>query len=141
MGTRTGDLDPGVLIFLLRHGYEHANELERLCDRESGLLGLSAWTSDVRQLLARRKSDAKADLALRMFCYQVCKTVAAMAAALGGVEMLVFTGGIGEHAAELRDEITTSLAFLGTFEVCVLPTREDKQIARNTARLLLSSPR
>jgi acetate kinase len=140
MGTRTGDLDPGVLIYLLRHGYGSAEALERLCDRESGLRGVSGGTSDVRELLERRNSDSNADLALSMFCYQVRKTVSGMAAALGGVDMLVFTGGIGEHAGGLREEIICGLAFLGKFEIRVLPSREDEQIARNTARLLLSSP-
>ncbi|HEY1949321.1 MAG TPA: hypothetical protein VGG97_20105, partial [Bryobacteraceae bacterium] len=82
-----------------------------------------------------RNQDSKADLALRMFCYQVRKTIASMAAALSGLDALVFTGGIGEHAQPLREEICQPLAFLGRFAVSVLPAQEDLQIARITARL------
>lgn len=135
MGTRCGDLDPGVMIYLLRHGYGNPDEMERLCDHESGLFGVSDGTSDVRELVKRRKTDRQADLALRMFCYQVQKTISAMASALGGVDALVFTGGIGEHAAEVRDEICRRLGFLGAFEVKVLPSLEDEQIALIAARL------
>lgn len=136
MGTRCGDLDPGLMIYLMRHGYAGADELERVCDRESGLLGVSGVSSDVRELLSRRGTDAQADLALRMFCYQVRKTVAEMAAALEGIDALVFTGGIGEHNQQIREEIYHPLAFLPPFEVRVLPSQEDEQIARNTARLI-----
>jgi len=128
MGTRCGDLDPGVMIYLSRHGYGKADDMERLCDHESGLFGISGGTSDVRELVRRRKTDAQADLALRMFCYQVQKTIAAMAAALGGIDALVFTGGIGEHAAEVRDEIRRGLSFLREIDVKVLPSLEDEQI-------------
>ncbi len=92
MGTRCGDLDPGLLIYLTRHGYGKPEDLERLCDHESGLRGVSGITSDVRELVSRRKADPMADLALRMFCYQVRKTIASMAAALEGLDALVFTG-------------------------------------------------
>lgn len=135
MGTRCGDLDPGVLIYLMRHGYQDAEKLEALVDHESGLLGISETTSDVRELLAKRNQDARADLALRMFAYQARKTVASMAAALGGLDALVFTGGIGEHAASLREEICSHLRFLGNFPIQVLPAKEDLQIARITAGL------
>ena len=135
MGTRCGDLDPGVMIYLLRHGYENPDEMECLCDHESGLFGVSDGTSDVRELVKGRNTDRQADLALRMFCYQVQKTIGAMAATLAGIDTVVFTGGIGEHAAEVRDEICRGLGFLGAFEVKVLPSLEDEQIALITARL------
>lgn len=135
MGTRCGDLDPGVLIFLLRHGFGGAEELEQLCDHDSGLLGVSGSTSDVRELVKRRATDGRAQLALAMFCYQVRKTIAGMAAALGGVDALVFAGGIGENAAEVRDEIQGGLGFLGNFAVQIVPSREDEQIARITVEL------
>jgi len=136
MGTRSGDLDPGVMVYLLRHGFESAEALERTFDHESGLLGVSGQTSDVRKLSALRANDAHADLALRLFSYQVRKTIAAMAAALGGVELLVFTGGIGEHATEVRNDIIAGLKFLGDFQISVLPSREDEQIARNAVTLV-----
>ncbi len=136
MGTRCGDLDPGLVVYLLRHGYQQAKQLEDVFDHRSGLLGVSELGSDVRELIRRRANEANADLALRMFCYQVRKTIASMAAALGGIDMLVFTGGIGEHAGELREEICSELFFLGKFEVRVLPSKEDEQIARTTAFLV-----
>ena len=135
MGTRSGDLDPGTIVYLMRKGYESAEKLEALIDRESGLLGISETSSDVRELLRARGEDARADLALTMFCYQTRKTIASMAAALGGLDVLVFTGGIGEHAAPLRDEICAGLKFLGDFEVRVVPAQEDLQIARITEKL------
>ncbi len=132
MGTRTGDLDPGVLIFLARHGFANRADLETLVDKKSGLLGVSGLSSDVRQLVEARARNAQADLALRMFCYQVRKTIAAMAAALGGLDLLVFTGGIGEHALELRHEICEGLKWIDAFQIRVLPSQEDLQIARIT---------
>jgi acetate kinase len=135
MGTRCGDLDPGALLYLMRHSGATADKLEDLVDHQSGLLGISGKSSDVRELLAAREHDAQADLALRMFCYQVRKTIASMAAALGGLDAVVFTGGIGEHAHPLREEICRDLAFLGRFAVNVLPAQEDLQIARLTRQL------
>ena len=129
MGTRVGDLDPGVMIFLERHGFAQPDELEDLVNRKSGLLGVSGTSSDLRQLLQTRER-ADADLALRMFCYQVRKAIAAMAGALGGLDLLVFTGGIGEHAEELRREICGLIQWMSPFETRVLPAQEDLQIAR-----------
>ena len=129
MGTRCGDLDPGVMIFLERHGFAQADALEDLVNRKSGLLGVSGTSSDVRQLVESAKGPA-ADLALRMFCYQVRKTIAAMAGALGGLDLLVFTGGIGEHAEQLRKEICELIQWMSPFETRVLPAQEDLQIAR-----------
>jgi acetate kinase len=136
MGSRTGDLDPGVLIYLMRHGYAEAARMEQLVDRQSGLKGVSELSSDVRELSGQRSTNEKADLALRMFEYQVRKTIAGMIAALKGLDVLVFTGGIGEHDDGLRQRITSSLAFCGQFEMKVLPAEEDLQIARITAGVL-----
>lgn len=133
MGTRCGDLDPGVMLFLSRHGFEHVDALEDLVNRKSGLLGVSGTSSDVRQLMETR-TNANTDLALRMFGYQVCKTIAAMAGALGGLDLLVFTGGIGEHADGLRKEIVAGLQWMKPFESRVLPAQEDLQIARIAMR-------
>ena len=114
MGTRTGDLDPGVVVHLLRAGIVDEAGLARLVDRESGLLGLSGSTSDVQSLLvARSAGDADADLALEIFAYSVRKAIGSLAAALGGIDTLVFTGGVGEHAASVRAEIVAPLAHLG----------------------------
>jgi len=135
MGTRCGDLDPGVLFFLMRNGYGSVEKLEALCDHHSGLLGVSGRSNDSRELVSERSTNHDADLALRMFAYQVRKAIASMTAALGGLDLLVFTGGIGEHADEIRKEITNGLSFLGKFETKVLPAREDLQIARITAEL------
>lgn len=135
MGTRTGDVDPGVMLYLLRAGM-NSHELASLIDHESGLLGVSEVSSDVRELSEARTKDPRCDLALRMFAYQVRKAIAGMAAALGGLDLLVFTGGIGEHAEQIRHDIKNGLAFLGSFETRVLPAQEDLQIARITARLL-----
>ena len=122
------------MLYLLRNGYG-APELEALLDHQSGLKGVSELGSDVRELSELRKSNARCDLALRMFAYQVRKAIAAMAAALDGLGVLVFTGGIGEHSAEIRAEISQGLSWSGPFEMKVLPAQEDLQIARITERL------
>jgi acetate kinase len=129
MGTRSGELDPGVMVFLARHGFPSADRLEVLVNDKSGLLGVSGLSSDVRKLMDARSQPAP-DLALRMFAYQVRKAIASMAAALGGLNLLVFTGGIGEHAVPLRQEICAQLTWMGSFEIRVLPAQEDLQIAR-----------
>ena len=113
MGTRPGDLDPGVAVHLLRERGLDADGLERLVTRESGLLGVSGLSPDMRTLLEARGSDTCADLAVSMFCYRARKEVGALAAALGGLDLLVFTGGIGERAAPVRAEICAGLAHLG----------------------------
>jgi len=113
MGTRTGDLDPGILIYLLRERRYVAAKLERLVDSESGLLGVSELTSDMKALLAKRDSDPRAAEAIAMFCRSIRKEIGAFAAVLGGVDMLVFTGGIGEHAPAVREEICRDLGHLG----------------------------
>jgi acetate kinase len=132
MGTRSGDLDPGVIVFLLQS--MSREEVERLVDRESGLLGVSGTTSDMKTLLA--SSDPPARLAVEMFCYQARKAVAALSAALGGIDALVFTGGIGEHAAPVREKICAGLAFLGAFSVHVIAADEERVISRHVRELL-----
>jgi acetate kinase len=132
MGTRSGDLDPGVVVFLLQT--MSREEVARMVDREAGLLGISEATSDMKTLLA--SDDPRARLAVEMFCYQARKAAAALAAALGGLETLVFTGGIGEHAAEIRDRICKGLAHLGRFEVKVIAADEERVIARHVRGVL-----
>lgn len=136
MGTRCGDLDPGISVFLMRNGFSDAGQLERIFDHESGLRGVSGQSSDVRDLLAARKSHPAADLALRIFSYQLRKAVSSMAGALGGLDLLVFSGGIGEHAHELRDEICSGLTFLPPHKTQVLQAQEEIQMARITKVLI-----
>ena len=156
MGTRSGDLDPGVLIYLLRLKKLDAVMLEELVERRSGLLGVSGVDSDMRRLHAAAPANADAALAIEMFCQSVRKQLAAMAAVLGGVDMLVFTGGIGEHDAHVRAMICSGLAWMGVdcdeaheldhaaaitpsasrCSVRVLASQEDEQIARHAWALL-----
>lgn len=151
MGTRTGDLDPGVLLHLAQALKMTPAEIEKVVDHESGLLGIGG-ASDMKTVLGR--NDPAARLAVEMFAYSVRKTIGAYAAALGGLDMLVFTGGIGEHAAPVRADICRGLDFLGiTLDegrnaasadtissgrciVRVIPTDEDLVIARTTRALI-----
>lgn len=112
MGTRSGDLDPGVLIHLLKAGYS-ADQLEKLLDHQAGLLGVSGQSSDMKALLQKSQTDNVARMAVQMFAYQVRKFIGAYAAVLNGLDTLVFTGGIGERAAEVRAEICSGLEYLG----------------------------
>lgn len=160
MGTRTGDLDPGVLLFLMREKGYDAFRLEELVAEEAGLRGVSGLTSDMKTLLDRRSHDPRAATAVAMFCYSVRKCVGSLAAVLDGVDTLVFTGGIGERAAEIRWEICKDLEHLGIrldpqrnaahsdcvsasssrCRVRVVATNEDLQIARHTYALIRSVP-
>ena len=109
MATRAGSLDPGALLYLLRHGVS-LEELEHALERESGLTAL-AGTGDVAALAADESSEAQ--LALDIYCYRIAQAVAAMATALGGLDALVFTAGVGEHSAHVRDTVCRQLDFLG----------------------------
>jgi acetate kinase len=156
MGTRSGDLDPGLLLHLLRsEGYDAAS-LGRLIDMESGLLGVSGISADMRTLLELRGKSPRADLAVEMFCYQVSKAIGSFAVALGGLDALVFTGGIGEHAAPVREAVCARLGALGIrldpganasgvgeisakdseVRVRVVPADEEAVVARHTFHLL-----
>jgi acetate kinase len=157
MGTRSGDLDPGVLLHLLGAGYS-AEKLEGLLNHEAGLLGVSGQSSEMKALLEKRKTEPAAALAVQMFCYQARKFIGAFAAALGGLDTLVFTGGIGERAATVRAEICSGLQYLGvavdgeannrnaevisaTGSRCVVrvvETDEDLMIARHTRSVALT---
>jgi acetate kinase len=113
MGTRSGDLDPGVLLYLARKGGLSFEALEELTNHRSGLLGVSETSSDMRALLAAEGTDARAADAVALFCYQARKWIGAFAAALGGLDGLVFSGGIGTHAPLIRDRICEGLLHLG----------------------------
>ena len=136
MGTRPGDLDPGVLLFLLRSGKFTVESLDRLLTEQSGLLGVSGVSADMRELVARRGSDPAVELAVQLFVYAVAKFTGAMAVALGGLDLFVFTGGIGENAAEVREMIGARLGMFDKMEMRVIPTKETLMIARRTVHTL-----
>ena len=156
MGTRSGDLDPGVLLHLLTHeGYDVA-AIQRLVDHEAGLLGVSGISPDMKTLLDARAGTLAAAEAIELFCHQLRKYVGALAAVLGGIDTLVFTGGIGEHAAPVRWEACRGLEHLGirldpgrnarhepvvsaagsACTVRIVHTDEDLMIARHTRAVL-----
>lgn len=113
MGTRSGDLDPGLLSFLARSEQMTASQFDQMINHESGLLGVSETSSDMRDLLAREIEDVRAAEAVSLFCHQAKKCIGAYAAVLGGLDTLVFAGGIGENAAPVRARICEGLSFLG----------------------------
>jgi acetate kinase len=161
MGTRSGDVDPAVVLRLAKQ--LGVDETEKLLNKQSGLLGVSGKSHDMRDLVAAADAgDADADLAVRMFARRVKKSVGAMAAALGGLDAIVFTGGIGEHSARVRALVCDGLRAVGALlherknearsqaerdlstmdsraRILVIPTDEERAIARDTARLALSS--
>jgi acetate kinase len=113
MSTRSGDIDPGVLIHLQRTTGMDVDQLERLFSGQGGLLGISDQTGDMRELLAREQSDPACRLAVAVYCYEIRKRIGSYAAVLGGLDTLVFAGGIGEHAPAIRARICAGLDFLG----------------------------
>jgi acetate kinase len=161
MGTRTGDLDPGLMSYLAITDAMSANQFQTMVNRESGLLGMSQTSADVRDLLDREAGDPRAAQALDLFCYQAKKWIGSFAAALGGLDTLVFAGGIGENAATVRKRICDGLDFLGididetansrhapristgadaSVTVRVIRTDEEAVIAASTIRLLELGP-
>jgi len=161
MGTRSGTVDPGMIVHLLRHKGLSADELDHALNYESGLLGVSGVSSDMRQVLSELAGNPNARLAVEVYVHRIRQTVGAMAATLGGVDALVFTAGVGEHAPEIRERVCEKLNYLGleldrtANETCrpdadvalptsaarilVIATREDLTIVRETRRLLGSS--
>lgn len=139
MATRSGDIDPGVLLFLMRTEGLNADTLETLLNHNAGLTALSGGENDMRRLQAAMESgDQRAALAVRVFAGAVRKYIAAYAAELGGLDLLVFTGGIGEHSQFIRDMICEGLGFMGitTEKIRVMPSEEEPQIARQCRRLM-----
>ena len=144
MSTRSGDLDPGVILYLLRNEQATADTLEAMLNQSSGLSALSGGESDMQALLERTQAgDGRATLAVEAFCTGVSKTLGAYAAVLGGVDLVVFTGGIGEHSAAIRRQVCEPLGFLNLSSgeedspnVRILPAEEEKQIARHCRALL-----
>ena len=131
MGTRPGDLDPGVLLRLLHDDGYTVESLSDLLYRRSGLLGVSGTSADMRTLMVEAAGKASARDAIDLFTYQLLKHLGAMVAVLGGLDTLVFTGGIGEHQPVIRERLAAALAFLGRFSVLVIPTDENLMIARH----------
>lgn len=147
MGSRCGSLDAGVVLYLLRDKQMSVDEVDRMLNRESGLLGVSTISDDVRELEA--SSDVRADEALQLFAYRAAREMGSLAAALGGLDVLVFSAGIGEHSASTRQRICAYVEWLGvkldpaanashasrisandsTVDVLVIPTNEEKVIA------------
>jgi len=128
MATRSGTVDPGALVYLLRERLVTLEQLEHALEHESGLAGLSdGGSGDIREATAE---------AVDVFVHRVAAAVAAMAAACGGLDALAFTGGIGEHAGDVRDRIVERVRFLGDFDVRVVPAREELVIAAETERVL-----
>ncbi len=156
MSTRTGDLDPGLVSFFAHTEQMTAPQFHQMINHESGLLGVSEISSDMRDLLAREADDVRAAEAVALFCYQAKKWVGAFAAALGGLDTLVFSAGIGERSASIRARICEGLGFLGIelhdgrntehaavisteisrVTVRVIPTNEELMIARSVSRVL-----
>jgi acetate kinase len=156
MGQRSGDLDPGILLHLMREHGHTAPSLETLLDRRSGLLGISGIDSDMRRLNEAAPDHPAARLAIAMFCRSLGKGIAAMAHVLGGVDLIVFTGGIGEHDHGIRAVVAHDLGWIGaaldekrnragaelissdgsTIAIRVMPSREDAQIAAHSAALI-----
>jgi acetate kinase len=156
MGTRCGALDPGVILYLIDERKMDARAIEKLLYRESGLLGVSGISSDMRTLLS--SSDPAARLAIDLFVYRIRRELGSLAAALGGVDAIVFTGGIGEHAPAIRERVCRDAAWLGVepdaaanahggprisapasrVSAWVVPTDEELMIARHTLRVLES---
>jgi acetate kinase len=113
MGTRSGDVDPGLLLYLLEQEKMSAKEMSTMLNKESGLLGVSGTSGDMRNLLDKMQQDSRAGEAVELFCYRAKKYIGAYASVLGGLDVLVFAGGIGERAAIVRKEICDGLDFLG----------------------------
>ena len=129
MGTRTGAIDPGVLIALVRQDGLDANGLEDLVYRQSGLLALSGASSDMHELLSRRDEASLA--AIDHYCHHAARHAGSLAVAMGGIDALVFTGGVGENAGTVRDKIMSHLQWLGIRSVHVVKADEERVIARH----------
>jgi acetate kinase len=157
MGTRCGDLDPGVILYALQREGMSADAISLLINHEAGLAGVSETSSDMRDLLAREATDSRASDAIALFCYAISKSLGALMAALGGLDTLIFTAGIGEHAAPVRERVCAGLRCFGieldaarnaahapiisrdgsAVVIRVMKTDEDLMLARH-ARLILS---
>ena len=163
MGTRSGDLDPAILVYLARRLDASVSDIDRIINKESGLQGISGLSSDMRDIEeAAAKGNVRAELALEVFCYRIRKYVGAYAAAMGGLDAIVFTAGIGENSPVVRERACSDLGFLGVeldtaknatergravnlatpasrVRVLLVPTNEERMIARETMRIIAGS--
>jgi acetate kinase len=160
MGTRTGDMDPAVVTFIMRKEHLHADEMDDLLNKKSGLKGISGVSNDLREILAAAPSNDRAQFAIDIFCYRITKYIGSYAAAMGGLDGIIFTGGIGENAAAVRAKVLAPLEFLGVkldearnkskdkeklistrrskVKAMVIPTNEELMIAMKT-RLVVNA--
>ena len=159
MGTRSGSLDPGILIYLLRHRGYSADDLDRILNRKSGLAGVSGFSSDMREVLHQAaQGNERAQLALDVYTHRLVREAGGMIAVLGSLDALVFTGGIGENSPLVRDALCRSLMFLNlmldpaknadpkpdaniatdgsAIPVLVIRAQEEREIARECYRIL-----
>lgn len=159
MGTRGGDVDPAILVFLAKELHAKADEIDNIINKKSGLLGVTGFASDMRDVeKAAKEGNKRAELALAIFCYRIRKYIGAYAAAMGGLDAVVFTGGIGENSVEVRARVCKGLEFLGIrldsvkngslrgpadiaepsspVKILLVPTNEERMIARETAELV-----
>ena len=160
MGTRSGDMDPAIIPWLMAMEELTLHQVNTMMNKHSGLYGVSGVSSDMRELLeARAAGNARADVAFRMFCYRIKKYLAAYAAAMGGIDAVFFTGGIGENSPDVREAALTGLEFMGIVlhrdrnaaliggegeistdesgvRAMVVPTNEERTIARDVVRVL-----
>lgn len=134
MGTRSGSIDPGVILYLLNKLEMKTEEITRLLYLESGLLGVSGFSYDMKDLLA--STNPKGAEAVELYCYLAAKQIASLIPSIGGLDALVFTGGIGENAAEIRDKITHQLYWINDFETFVIPTNEELVLAESCKKLI-----
>ncbi len=160
MGTRSGDLDPAILLYLERELGASPDDIDDLINKKSGLLGVSGVSSDMRDVQkAAREGNERAKLAIEIFCYRIKKYIGAYAAAMGGLDAIVFTGGIGENDSNIRERICAGMNFLGidldveknasvrgvimdlgkpssSVKIFLIPTNEERMIARETAQVV-----
>ena len=154
MGTRAGDLDPAIPVIMMKHHASSPSKVDGILNKESGLKGLSGISNDIRDI--QSSSSPRAKLALDVFCYRLIKYLGAYAAALNGVDVIVFTAGIGENSAYVRERVVSSLSYLGVVldskknkenkliisspkskvVVCVIPTNESLMMAKETIKVL-----
>ena len=156
MNTRAGDIDPGVIFYLLKERRMKGDDLDHMFNMESGIKAVAASGLPVENLIEKRNTDSKAMQAIQMYCYHAKKQIGALAAAMGGLDIVVFTGGIGERSPEIRQLICSGLDFLGltldnelndgsaatineassTVKVCIIPTNEELVIAQHVREYL-----
>lgn len=145
MGSRSGSVDPGLLIYLLRQHSYTADQLEDVLYKQSGLLGVSGISSDMREILSAIDAgddggDSRAQLAFGIYLHRLVREIGSMLAVLGGADALVFTGGVGENCAPLRDRVAQQLKFLPNLQVLVIRAEEEWEIARQCYELQTAVP-